>query len=198
MHNVKESKGVKNSRIYTPKILSDRIYNLIKDNNFKTILDVCCGDFGLSYNFKNKIGIDIQEPNNKESLKMGKFYKDDFLNSDLEYLDKYDIDLIVCNPPFNGAPGRKLYPEVFLDKILEKYPNTPIIMITPIGLLYNQKINSKRWKKLKNLDITFTMINPVDVFLCESNEGIIHNETLFINFDKVKYPVNKKIYFIED
>ena len=106
---------------------------------------------------------------------------------DLKPNKKLDIDLILCNPPFNGHKNRKLYPEVFLKKIVEIYGNNAkIVMIVPSGLRLNQRLKSKRWKWInENLEITSILTLPLDVF-----EGVLfHTEILFLlfRFDSVHH-----------
>jgi hypothetical protein len=191
MHNTKDFKGTKPTRIFTTEPLAKRIAE-ITHHQFrpKKVLDICCGNFAMSEHFEaEKIGYDIQDTDHK--VEGVEFIKTNFLEME-EAIE--GVDLLVCNPPFNGHPNRKLYPEVFLNKMLELYPNTPIILITPIGLTYNQRVTSKRWKSMKDIQITSTLILPLDVFSTEEQKVEIHTNVLFINFDKAAL---NPVYFLE-
>jgi hypothetical protein len=104
------------------------------------------------------------------------FYKTNFMAMDQRLTRK--PDLIICNPPFNtdkrnkdwlkaNKMGKALLPEVFADKVFELYPDTPFIMITPMGFIYNQRKKSDRWRKYSK-DITntisSTLMLPLDAF----------------------------------
>lgn len=179
--NKKENKGLKNHCIYTTNIISKNIYKILKEANVKVnkILDPSVGEGFLTNEFKESVifGVDIDEK--------GKDYCNHFYHEDFEFFDKkLDIDLILCNPPFNGHKNRKLYPEVFLKKIVEIYGNNAkIVMIVPSGLRLNQKLKSKRWKWInENLEITSILTLPLDVF-----EGVLfHTEVLFFNIENIK------------
>ena len=82
MYNVNNNKGKKRSDTPTPLWLCDFIYNLIKDRDYKTILDCCSGDGRLTKNFNNVNIINYE-------IKEGK----DFL---LE-TNKIDCDLCIFN-----------------------------------------------------------------------------------------------------
>jgi len=182
--NIKDKK-VKNSSVYTDKKLSKYLFDLIDKNyNFKTILDPCIGEGGLSkyYNESDKykvIGIDV----NKE----GEKHCDLFFNQNIKELNLPDLkpDLIIMNPPFNGNRGGLLYPHLFLKNITELYgEEIPIMMITGDNFLNNNRLKSKRLIDISNSNYQITTIItlPLDVF-----EGVLFNtQVLFFNMDKLK------------
>lgn len=180
--NRKQNKGLKDHCIYTSDNISRNIYNILKYSGLKCekILEPSIGEGLLTKYFKDEsiiYGVDID--------KKGKDYCNYFFHEDFENFDtKIDIDLVLCNPPFNGHKSRKLYPEVFLKKIVELYGNDiPIVIIVPHGVRLNQRIKSERWKWIdKNLEITSILSLPVDIF-----EGILfHTEILFFNIPNIK------------
>lgn len=176
VYNKKENKGVKRSDTPTPKFVCDYLYNLVKDNNYKNILDPCCGDKRLTSNFKNCNIINYEIKEGKDFLKETK---------------KIDCDLCIMNPPFNIGSGRKLAVEVFLDKVIELCGDQiSIIMITPMGFRLNQKKNSKRLVKHKNIypEISTIISLPVDTF----DDTLYHSEIVIYNIDNLK-----PHYFVE-
>ena len=94
-------------------------------------------------------------------------------------------DLVLNNPPFNGAPGKQLYPEVFLHHIFDLWgPKTPTVMFTPMGFRLNQRRKSKRWRWLRDCgaEITSIVSLPLDVFT-----GVeFHAEILMFNVSGIK------------
>jgi len=173
----------KRSDIYTPEWLSEWLYKIVIDSGMKidVILDPAIGGGSLTKWFTNSliIGIDI---NLNASC-----YADKFMHGKFEEIEKWahEIpDLIIVNPPFNGASGKKLYPEVFLRKIQELFGNKiPVIMITPMGFLLNQKLKSVRWKYLRdNWEITSIISLPIDTF----ENVLFHVEIVCFNTDGMK------------
>lgn len=171
--NVKRNNYIDNpkkSDIYTPEWLSKWLFKLVFNSgmNYKIILDPAIGEGSLTNSFRDRdccvIGFDI----NPESEQ----YCDFWLCKKFEDITKEEIkdipkpDLIMVNPPFNSASGRKLYPEVFLRKIEELYGSKiPVIMIAPMGLLLNQRLKSARWRYIRdNWEITSIIALPIDVF----------------------------------
>ena len=54
-------------------------------------------------------------------------------------------DVVCANPPFNGALGKQLYPEVFLRHIFDLWGSQmPTVMFVPMGLRLNQRRKSGR------------------------------------------------------
>lgn len=179
--NNKDNKGLKNHCIYTNDIIAKNVYKIIKESGIEHthILEPSIGEGFLTKLFKDSFiyGIDID---NK-----GKDYCDMFYNEDFEYFNKQlKVNLVLSNPPFNGHKSRKLYPEVFLRKIVELYgKDIPIVMIVPHGVRLNVRYSSERWKWLRdNLEITSILSLPVDAF-----EGVLfHTEILFFNIKNIK------------
>ena len=94
-------------------------------------------------------------------------------------------DLVLCNPPFNGAPGKRLYPEVFLEHIFELYgPTISTVMFVPMGLRLNQRRKSKRFRWLRDCgaEITSIISLPLDTF----PEVEFHVEILVFNVEGIK------------
>ena len=177
-------KNPKNSTVYTPGYVADYIYSIINPIiRPKVILDPSIGKGSLVQGWKDDchiVGIDIDPASER--------YTDEFLCSKIEDVDVYNMtkpDLIVCNPPFNGASGRKLYPEVFLRKFVEWFGiNIPIVLFAPMGFRLNQKKSSKRLRWLKNIGLKITSIIslPLDVF-----DGVaVHSEILIFNIPKIE------------
>jgi type I restriction enzyme M protein len=89
-------------------------------------------------------------------------------------------DLVLCNPPFNGATGKRLYPEVFLEHVFELFgKDISVVLFVPMGFRLNQRRKSKRWRWLRDCEAKITSIIslPLDIF-----EGVeFHNEVLIFN-----------------
>jgi len=94
-------------------------------------------------------------------------------------------DLVLCNPPFNGATGKRLYPEVFLEHIFELFgPKQPVVLFAPMGLRLNQRRKSKRFRWLRDCGAELTSIIslPLDTF-----DGVeFHVEVLIWNVKGIK------------
>ena len=72
-----------------------------------------------------------------------------------------------------------------MDKVLELVDhNIPILMITPMGFRLNQRVNSKRWKKIRDEypPITTIISLPLDIFV----DTLFHCEIIGFNTDKLK------------
>jgi len=171
-----DNKGKKRSDTPTDERICDFLSNLINEHyNPKCVLDPCCGDKRLT----NKLHVPCDAIINYD-IKDGT----DFLKE----TNKIDCDFVIMNPPFNlGGTGRKLSVEVFMDHVLDCLPeiNTiPIIMICPMGFRLNQRIRSKRWRKVRDNypPITSIISLPLDIF----EDTQFHCEILCFNCDKFK------------
>jgi len=162
----KDNKGKKRSDTPTNLKVCEFIHNIVSAKySPNKILDPCAGDGRLTFMFNtDTINYEIKEGT-------------DFLKE----TNKIDCDFVICNPPFNlGGTGRKLSVEVFMDKILELVDkDTPIILITPMGFRLNQRINSKRWRKMRDdyPPITSIISLPIDIF----EDTLFHCEILCFN-----------------
>jgi len=162
--NKSKNKGQKRSDTPTPEWLCDFLYNLVKDQDFKKILDPCCGDKRLTKRFTCEI-IDYEIKEGKDFLKEEKLI---------------DCDFVIVNPPFNIGQGRKLSVEVFMDKILELVGNKiPILIITPMGFRLNQRKKSSRYKKMRDTypSIDTIISLPLDTF----EDTLFHTEVIGFN-----------------
>jgi len=168
--NKKDNKGKKRTDTPTPIWLCEFLYKILNKQNFKRILDPCCGDKRLTKLFVDSEIINYEIKEGTDFLKETK---------------KIDCDLVIINPPFNLGVGRKLSTEVFLDKILELCgKETPIIIITPMGFRLNQRKKSQRWKKVRD---TYPELNtiislPLDTF----EDTLFHTEIIGFNTDFLK------------
>ena len=178
------NKGEKDSKVYTPEIIAKRVHQIITDSGLKTdvIFEPSIGEGFIVKDFTESkiIGNDI-DPKGKNFC--DEFYLGDFENFKKSLL-KDEVDIVISNPPFNGHKSRKLYPEVFLRKIVEEFGrDIPIVIIVPHGLRLNQKMKSKRWKWMNdNLEITSILSLPVDIF-----PGVLfHTEIIFFNVPNIK------------
>ena len=111
----------------------------------------------------------------------GSAYCNEFCHG--RYEDQTDMvrpDLVLCNPPFNGASGRRLYPEVFLEHTFKLFGyGTPTVMFAPMGMRLNQRRKSTRWRWLRDCGAKLTSIVslPLDTF-----PGVeFHAEILIFN-----------------
>ena len=162
----KENKGKKRLDIPTPIWVCEQLAELwLKHHNApKAILDPSEGDGRLTRFFPphEKVAYEIKNGT-------------DFLSA-----PAHQVDLAICNPPFNLGIGRKLGSEQFLEKIIEVAgADTPIILFVPMGFRLNQRKHSKRIVRLRDEfpPITTIITLPLDVF-----DGVeFHNEILIFN-----------------
>jgi len=177
-------KHPKNSTVYTPDYVCQFLYGIINPVlKPKVILDPAIGKGALTNPWRQEchiVGVDI-ECNSRR-------YADEFVCSrfeDLEQWDKRLPDLVLCNPPFNGAPKGQLYPEIFLRKITELFgTNIPVVLFTPMGLRLNQRKTSRRWLWVRDTGplITGIISLPLDIF----PNVAVHSEILLFNVPNVQ------------
>ena len=167
----------KPSTIYTPpgiaKFLFDILYNSMSHNvvrhpQFKTILDPAIGSGCLTDPWKTAgcriLGRDIDpllDRSQYDVCHIGRF--EDVTDPTIFPTP----DLVLCNPPFNGAPGKRLYPEVFLAHVFKLLgPTMPTVMFMPMGFRLNQRRRSTRWRWLRDCGAKITSIIalPLDTF----------------------------------
>jgi type I restriction-modification system DNA methylase subunit len=176
-------KNRKSSTIYTPVGVAEFLYKILRRPYFKRILDPAIGsgrltDPWLQLPFPREIiGVDIIP----RRACCHKYFRGRF--EEMWELPK--PDLVLSNPPFNSAPGRGLYPEIFLKHIFEMYgPTMPAVMFTPMGMLLNQRKKSTRWRWLRDCGAQITSIvsMPLDIF-----PGVeFHNEIVTFNVTDVQ------------
>jgi len=196
----------KNSTIYTPKEVSEFLFNLLKDKISKEgfILDPCFGrgsllipwtptypTFGIdndpqafeveSYGSLETDFLQLTRPFTSEQG------KDDGDKANLNWLNNNNPALILCNPPFNGYK-RKLACEVWLDKIIELFgKEVPMVLFVPMGFRLNSKSNGKRWSKFNNNHyppISSIISLPLDIF----TNVEFHTEILIFNIKDLQEP----------
>lgn len=175
----------KSSNIYTPQEVSQFIFELLKDKIPKEslILDPCSGQGSLLSFWKEAgyptwgIDIDLDSTANAKT--------DFFTIKPYQSEWNLEVNLILCNPPFNGY-GNKLGSEVWLDKIIELFgKDIPIVLFAPMGFRLNGKQNGKRWNKFissKYPPISSIISLPRDIFT-----GVeFHSEILIFNIQGLK------------
>ena len=99
----------------TPSHHADFIYNQCKTGEKMNVLDICCGLGSLSKPFYvNGHNVTLIEINNSfipylnQNYPKAKIINDDFFN--MKTIDQIDqIDIILCNPPFNAESMPKVY-----------------------------------------------------------------------------------------
>lgn len=174
----------KNSTVYTPSEVSQYLYDIISRHiKPKVVFDPSIGRGSLTKPWESNstkiIGSDIDRnsKNHCDKFIQGKF-------EDIEIWPYKMPDLILCNPPFNGAKGRKLYPEVFLRHIVNLFGNeVPTVLFAPMGFRLNQTSKSPRWNWLKdNLEISSIISLPVNCF----GKVKFHSEILIFNVPQLK------------
>ena len=139
----------------TPPGLARFLFETISPvHEVKTILDPCAGRGALTKPWRGRrvVSFEIDEG------------KDFFLCP-----DRIDCDLVLCNPPFSqeSESGTGYQPERFLRRIVEVVPRqTPIVLITPMGMRLHQEKRSKRWRWLRDEapPITSIISLPRDAF----------------------------------
>lgn len=161
------SKSKKKSAIYTPDSVSQYLYDIIPLTP-QVVFDPCIGQGSLTAPWRETgshiIGMDIQRHRGVADY----FIEGNFLNMDYYVDDLPPIDFVCCNPPFNGAPKHKLYPELFLRRIIELFgSDVPIVLFSVLGMRLNcSQKSSKRlkWFKEQDFEITSIISLPVDTF----------------------------------
>lgn len=168
----------KDGRVRTPAHVAEFVAGLFP--NVRSILDPCSGDGELLRPFRAR-GVECLE----FELDRGS----DFFSQS----EPIHVDLVVCNAPWTAiqrpskelrhlerGKGRRMAPELFFWQILAVCGSeVPIALFTPTGFRANQKITSRRWRRLRNEapPITAILSLPLDVF-----PGFkVHSEVLFFN-----------------
>lgn len=174
-------KNKKRSDIFTPLFVSKQLFEILDSPEIEIVFDPAIGEGALTNPWRESgryiLGCDVVDYSQ---------HCDEFIKGPFEDVEKIVIqpDLIICNPPFSGHRGRKLYPEVFLRKMIELFGgDTSIVLFTPMGFRLNQRKHSKRWKWMRDdgPKITSIVSMPLDVF-----DGVeFHNEILMFNIDEV-------------
>ena len=173
-------KRPKGSTVYTPDGVSRFLYDILHDAHplhrrgqsvgihpFYAVLDPAIGTGHLTAPWLHAhpshyiYGCDIHG--------RSKAYCHTFYRGRYEDLatDLFQPDLVLCNPPFNGAAGRRLYPEVFLEHTFKLYGVTvPVVLFSPMGMRLNQRRKSTRWRWLRDCGAKLTSIVslPLDTF----------------------------------
>jgi len=168
----------KSSTVYTPIGIAEFLYQLLRRPRIKRVLDPAIGTGRLTAPWlrapfrREIIGVDVTLC----EAACHSYYRGQFE----EMTDLPKPDLVLCNPPFNSAPGRRLYPEVFLEHVFLLFgARTPTVMFAPMGMRLNQREHSARWRWLRDCGAQITSIVslPLNVF-----PGVeFHNEILIFN-----------------
>lgn len=171
----------KASNIQTPLSVSQFIFELLRDKFPKKslVLDPCSGKGNLLEPWKDNgyptWGIDI-DPNSKAKAKM-----DFFTLKPYESEWNLEVNLVLCNPPFNGYKG-KAAAEVWLDKIIELFgKDIPLVLFAPYNFRLPWKSDSKRLSKFLSGEYP-----PIASIISLPTKGlwegvIFHSEILIFN-----------------
>jgi hypothetical protein len=163
------SGDVRDNTIETPPGICQFLHDLIsKKYQVNTILDPCCGGGNLTRPWNCKII-------SYEILQKKDFFKEQ---------KKISCDLVLCNPPFNGAT--RFFPYLFLQKIYSLVnKKTPLALFTPMAFRLDQSKKSNRWRELRDdfPEITGIVSLPHDAF---GKNVKVHSEILFFNLNKLK------------
>jgi type I restriction enzyme M protein len=173
----------KRSDVYTPPGVARFLFDVLGGcNRWDTILDPAIGTGQLTNPWYDDacrvVGIDIVDRKPAcQRLIQGRF-------EDQERVTPCP-DLVLCNPPFNGAAGKQLYPEVFLRHAFKLFGETvPVVLFTPMGFRLNQRRKSARWRWLRDTRANLTSIVslPLDTF-----PGVeFHAEILIFNIKGIR------------
>lgn len=173
------SKKSKPNTIQTPPGVCQFLFDLISPAyQVKTILDPSAGDGALTKPWERREVISFEITDEK-----------DFFQSP-EWID---VDLALCNPPFNDTSGsNRFLPLLFLQRIVKIIPaGTPIAFIAPLTMRIDQAARSERWHWLRDCcpPISSIISLPYDVF-----PGVkVHTEVLLYNMPKLR-----PHYFLSD
>lgn len=189
----------KNATVYTPKSVSDFLFNILHEKTDGLVIDPCVGAGSLLQPFVDAgfdtWGIDIEYQGFPDTT------ISNFLGMDNT---SQKPALVIANPPFNIdgktkelaakiSGGRPLLPEVWLRKIVQLWgKDIPICLFAPYGLRLNLTCRSKRWRAFVEGDypeISSIVSLPKDIY-----EGVMfHSEILIFN-----RPDLKGHYFYEE
>lgn len=176
-------KNKKKSTIYTPKLVAQFLFDILRPcfGAACQVFDPAIGTGRLTDPWYDKeyfiAGCDIEDAGARCH------YFDQFRFEDIE--PDFTPDLILCNSPFNGAPGKQLYPEVFLKRIFELFGvEIPIVLFVPMGFRLNQRKKSKRWQWLRDCGAEITSIVSLPLNIFEDVE--FHSEILIFNIKGLK------------
>lgn len=96
-----------NYKFYTPLAVAELLVELLPDDTYKNVIDICCGSWNLLYSAKKKYpnanitGVDIDKEAQIKCISEAKFYQQDGRLFALEEFRKGNVyDLILSNPPF--------------------------------------------------------------------------------------------------
>ncbi|GGF76362.1 hypothetical protein GCM10011332_32920 [Terasakiella brassicae] len=183
--NIKvKNQAPKSNVIYTPDQLAGQIANLVGKHS--VVFDPAVGGGALIKPMRvmglchHVIGIDINK--HAEGFRFcNETGVCDFTK--LEYWPFKMPDIVIMNPPFNGAESRQLYPELFLRKCFEFFGyDIPVVMATPVGFRSNlRSFTSKRLEFLRDCNITSIMTVPATIY----PSACIQTEILFFNLPKL-------------
>jgi len=171
----------KSSTVYTPPGLARFLFDLLDCDRFQTVLDPAIGTGRLTNPWYDAgyhvIGVDIVDHKPRcHQFILGRY-------EDISEIES--PDLVVCNPPFNGCEGKRLYPEIFLAHTFELFGvGQPVVLFAPMGLRLNQRKHSARWRWLRESKARITSIIdlPLDIF-----PGVeFHAEILVFNIDGLR------------
>lgn len=196
----------KNSKIYTPPKLAQRIFDIIKPSleerlktlkPFSLVIDTSIGKGSLIAPFKKHfgdkivtVGFDTDPVGSSSGCHC--FYQENFLADEVNRLiPSPEILCVIQNPPFNfemepvskksqSNDRKKLLCEQFTDAVFAYYGElVPLVSIQPMGFRLNQRVRSSRWRKYARSEskITSIMSLPLDTF-----SGVeFHAEVVFWN-----------------
>jgi len=153
----------KRSDIYTPPGVARFLFDILGRTLANTILDPAIGTGRLTDPWYEAgcriIGVDtVNRQPRCHSFHLVRY-------EETERLDR--PDLVLCNPPFNGCAGKRLYPEVFLAHTFRLFGDiTPVVLFTPMGFRLNQRRKSTRWRWLRDTQAKLSSIIalPLDTF----------------------------------
>lgn len=173
----------KRSDVYTPPGVARFLFDVLGGcNRWDTILDPAIGTGQLTDPWYDDacriIGIDIVD--RKPACQR-------FIHGRFEDQENIRLlpDLVLCNPPFNGAAGKQLYPEVFLRHAFKLFGiKQPIVLFAPMGARLNQRRKSTRWRWLRDCgaELSSIVALPLDTF-----PGVeFHTEILIFNVKGIR------------
>jgi transcriptional regulator with XRE-family HTH domain len=164
------SYGPRPNDIATPLHACQRLYDIISPHyQPRTILDPSAGDGRLTAPWKSARVISFEIKSGTDFFAAGAIP---------------DVDLVLCNPPFNGISYKqsRLGAEAFLIKIIEVVGHVPTVLFATMGFRLNAADGSRRAKMLANLHITSIMSLPFNFFPGTQ----INAEVLFFNMPRLE------------
>ena len=157
--------------MYTTKLLYQKVIDLVKDNNYKTCLDLYCGTGTITIlisDYVDKVyGIEVVEDAIKDANKNKELNKKDniefILGKTEDHINKFqDIDLIIVDPPREG---------------LDKTTKDNLKRINPKTIIY---VSCEPSTLMRDLNDLKNQYNIKEISICDMFPNTYHVESIVL------------------